>query len=110
MSEKIYEGKFVLTSYFFYYTCTLHVEGAKTFYGKAGGLGSPGKGKFSGPLHVYVDDINDLYEKGTAFVAMTTPVIVAVAFVNLPLDTMAKFAGAGIGSISATITGGGHWE
>ncbi|MDE9454854.1 VapA/VapB family virulence-associated protein [Xenorhabdus bovienii] len=44
----IYKATLYLVSYFFYYTCTLDVQGTKQFYGKAGGIGLVGKGNFSG--------------------------------------------------------------
>ncbi|MEQ1963042.1 VapA/VapB family virulence-associated protein [Xenorhabdus khoisanae] len=108
LSAGKYEATFVLVSFSVYYTCELYVEGAKTFHGKAGGLGSPGKGEFSGHLFVY--DINNLYEKGTAFVALMTPITAAVAFTDSPLNKIAQFEGTGRGTISATILGGGYWE
>ncbi|WP_340615938.1 hypothetical protein [Xenorhabdus entomophaga] len=82
----------------------------KLFTEKLGGLGSPGKGEFSGHLFVYDDDINNLYEKGTAFVAVMTPITAATAFTDSPLNKIAQFEGTGIGTISATIFGGGYWE
>ncbi|MDC9615680.1 VapA/VapB family virulence-associated protein [Xenorhabdus khoisanae] len=110
LSAGKYEATFVLISFSVYYTCTLYVEGAKTFYGKAGGFGSPGKGEFSGHLYVYEDDLNNLYEKGTAFIALMTPITAAVAFTDSPLNKIAQFEGTGRGTISATILGGGYWE
>ncbi|CBJ83213.1 hypothetical protein XBJ2_2080006 [Xenorhabdus bovienii str. Jollieti] len=105
-----YEATLSLVSYFFYYTCTLDVQGAKTFYGKAGGIGSVGKGKFSGEFFFGTNDINLIYQKATFFVAMITPLTISMAFLDPPIDKLAQFNGSGLGTISATITGAGYWE
>ncbi|WP_072059726.1 MULTISPECIES: VapA/VapB family virulence-associated protein [Xenorhabdus] len=99
-----------LTSYFFYYTFTLEVDGAKTFHGKGGGLGFPGKGNFSGEFFFSVDDINIIYQQAKVFAALVTPLTIAVSFLNADLDKYAQFSGTGLGTISASITGGGYWE
>ncbi|MDC9595778.1 VapA/VapB family virulence-associated protein [Xenorhabdus anantnagensis] len=107
---KIYKANLVLRGYFLYFTCTLHVDGAKTFYGHAGGLGSPGLGEFSGNFYFGLDDINLVYQEAKAFVAITTPITVSIAFINSSLGKVAQFNGTGLGTISSTITGGGYWE
>ncbi|CAM3795539.1 VapA/VapB family virulence-associated protein [Xenorhabdus thuongxuanensis] len=99
-----------LTSYFLYYVLTLEVDGAKTFYGKAGGLGSPGTGDFSGEFFFAVNDINIIYQKATIFAAIITPLTISVGFIDSHLDKLAQFNGTGVGTISATISGGGYWE
>ncbi|AOM42210.1 VapA/VapB family virulence-associated protein [Xenorhabdus hominickii] len=93
-----------------YFTLTLEVDGAKTFHGKSGGIGSPGVGGFSGNIVLSLDDISLIYQEATTFLAMTTPISVSMAFINSSLDKMAQFDGSGLGTIFATIIGSGYWE
>ncbi|BET95496.1 VapA/VapB family virulence-associated protein [Xenorhabdus taiwanensis] len=100
----------VFSFYFLYYEFTLEVDGAKTFYGKAGGLGSPGKGEFSGEFFFAVSDINIIYQKATIFAAVITPITISVGFIDSYFEKLAQFNGIGLGTVSASITGGGYWE
>ncbi|MBD1226769.1 VapA/VapB family virulence-associated protein [Xenorhabdus griffiniae] len=109
-STHIYKAFLELTSYVFYYQFTLSLDGGKTFYGKAGGLGSPGKGEFSGEFIFGVDDINIIYQNATGFIAVVTPITINIGFADSSLDKLAQFNGSGLGTISATITGGGYWK
>ncbi|PHM69847.1 VapA/VapB family virulence-associated protein [Xenorhabdus kozodoii] len=107
---KSYNAHLSLTSYFFYFKLTLEVEGLKTFYGSAGGIGFVGKGDFSGTFYIGMDDLDTFYQEETSFVAVITPVTMSLSFLHYPIDKAAQFDGIGLGSISATIGGGGYWE
>ncbi|KLU17084.1 hypothetical protein AFK69_05260 [Xenorhabdus sp. GDc328] len=73
-------------------------------------MGFPGKGNFSGEFFFSVDDINIIYQQAKVFAALVTPLTIAVSFLNADLDKYAQFSGTGLGTISASITGGGYWE
>ncbi|WP_169923589.1 VapA/VapB family virulence-associated protein [Xenorhabdus innexi] len=105
-----YHADFVITSYIGYFEIRLSIDGGKTFYGRGGGLGSLGKGWHSGDFYILLDDINKFYEKATTFVGAISFLKVNVSFFESPLDTLGIFDGYGVGTVSATVTGAGHWE
>ncbi|MBE8596987.1 VapA/VapB family virulence-associated protein [Xenorhabdus sp. BG5] len=106
---RIYKATLDLTSYIFYATFTLEVEGLKTFYGKAGAYGFPGKGSFSGDFVSYTDDVDVLYREATSFLAVVTPLTITVGFIA-SFQKVAQFNGTGLGTITSSLGGGGYWE